>query len=134
TSKPISFSVPLPDCPKDDSLQPAACSPPPPPPPSPSKSFELKMQAYRAYSGRDFAQYIKLCSCALEALDKELESGSRRPYLQAEKGILLMHRASSLTLAGKVHEALQDGIAAVELNRKNLRVRPTEMCIYDMVF
>ncbi|RHX97369.1 hypothetical protein DYB25_002158 [Aphanomyces astaci] len=79
------------------------------------------MQAYRAYSGRDFAQYIKLCSCALEALDKELESGSRRPYLQAEKGILLMHRASSLTLAGKVHEALQDGIAAVELNRKNLR-------------
>ncbi|RLN81761.1 hypothetical protein DYB28_002830, partial [Aphanomyces astaci] len=48
-------------------------------------------------------------------------SGSRRPYLQAEKGILLMHRASSLTLAGKVHEALQDGIAAVELNRKNLR-------------
>ncbi|RHY86248.1 hypothetical protein DYB35_010655 [Aphanomyces astaci] len=79
------------------------------------------MQAYRAYSGRDFAQYIKLCSCALEALDKELESGSRRPYLQAEKGILLMHRASSLTLAGKVHEALQDGIAAVELDRKNLR-------------
>ncbi|RHY52811.1 hypothetical protein DYB30_006926 [Aphanomyces astaci] len=121
TSKPISFSVPLPDCPKDDSLQPAAGSQPPPPPPSPSKSFELKMQAYRAYSGRDFAQYIKLCSCALEALDKELESGSRRPYLQAEKGILLMHRASSLTLVGKVHEALQDGIAAVELNRKNLR-------------
>ncbi|RHZ30326.1 hypothetical protein DYB31_009453 [Aphanomyces astaci] len=101
--------------------EPAAGSQPPPPPPSPSKSFELKMQAYRAYSGRDFAQYIKLCSCALEALDKELESGSRRPYLQAEKGILLMHRASSLTLVGKVHEALQDGIAAVELNRKNLR-------------
>ncbi|RQM14325.1 hypothetical protein B5M09_010099 [Aphanomyces astaci] len=96
-------------------------SPPTPPPPSPSKSFELKMQAYRAYSGRDFAQYIKLCSCALEALDKELESGSRRPFLQAEKAILLMHRASSLTLAGKVHEALQDGIAAVELDRKNLR-------------
>ncbi|KAF0706071.1 hypothetical protein AaE_014272 [Aphanomyces astaci] len=163
TSKPISFSVPLPDCPKDDSLQPAACSPPPPPPPSPSKSFELKMhdcpkddslrpaaaspppppppsppkwfgfckQGCEAFTDGEFAQCIERFTSALDILGEELERGLCGPALQSEKAKLLVNRAAALVMVGKFQEALQDGIAAVELDRTFLRahLRVAKCCL-----